>query len=189
MIIPYAHSTIVNYTSFSVLAATLYSYYVNHGLLTYSLACLYISTVLYWRFLHHSALMRHIDMFMALYNIAVISLYYSAWYCCGYRGVWVKSISFSGCIYIVNNYIFYRQTNQLDYDYQPALTNVDGRMVPVYQYFSLAYTFPDTYQRDQAYKWNTIVHSLALHILPAATWIYCVYNSNYYGAFIYYDGI
>lgn len=186
MIIPYEHSKIVNYSSLMTLTCTIYSYITNHGYLTYTLAGLYLSTILYWRFLHHSSVMRHIDMFMALYNIAIISVYYSKWYCCGYRQVWLYSIGFSGCIYLINDTIMHCQTNQLWYNYQPAL-NDDG--IPVYKYFSLAYTFPGTYQREQCYRWNTIIHAFALHFLPAATWMYCVYNSNYYGSFIYYNEI
>ena len=168
----------VMWSAQSQLVCAFVSLFTHQGLLTYGLFALYASSMLYWGPLHDCEWMRDIDITFVTSNILAISIYYSKWFCCGYRPVWLYGITGCGLVYAFNECVFYLQTNQLHAEYQPAKPQI-------YKYFTSAYTFPGTYQRQRCLEINMIVHCMFLHVMPAIIWLYCVYNSNYYIQFYY----
>ncbi len=85
-----------------ILLPWLASVATNQGFLSYTIFLLYLTTYLYWGVFNNSSLMRAIDMFTAIGNISLITWHYSYGFCSGYRTVWIRSISFSGVVYIAN---------------------------------------------------------------------------------------
>ena len=89
-------------TGQTILIPWVISIVTNQGLLSYTIFLLYLTTVLYWGVYNKSVVMRAVDMATALGNIGLITWNNSFWFCCGYRKLWIRSISLSMIVYIVN---------------------------------------------------------------------------------------
>lgn len=92
-------------TGQTILIPWVISIATSQGLLSYTIFLLYLTTFLYWGVYNNSVVMRTIDMATALGNIGLITWHNSFWFCCGYRKLWIRSISFSMIVYVLNETI------------------------------------------------------------------------------------
>ena len=119
--------------------------------------------MLYWRKIYKQGIIKTLDM-LAVLNL-IVSFYYTGLpnFTPMCQHAWISSIAISSIAHGINAYIFYHQTTNNKWIMKPGC----------YYYFSLAYTLPNTRERELCYYYSTSVHCMFLHVLCNSISIYC----------------
>jgi hypothetical protein len=180
--VPQYISRVGVYTGQMFLLCFVTSVYYNFSIVS-SLALLatYFMTIIHWYKLRHTGIIKDLDR-AAILNL-VVSFYYTGItkFCPMCQRAWITTMAINIIVYVINNHIFYCQTNanrgQIILKDPP-----EGRdpqiclsiMKPgCYSYFSLAYTMPNTRERELCYYYNSYVHCLFLHVISGTVSVYC----------------
>ena len=164
LLIPQHISKIGLYTGQTLLISFVVSIYYNYSIIcSIALLTTYITTMLYWRKIYKQGIIKTLDMLSVL-NL-IVSFYYTGLpnFTPMCQHAWISSIAISGIAFGINAYIFYHQTTNNKWIMKPGF----------YSYFSLAYTLPNTRERELCYYYSTIVHCMFLHVLCNSISIYC----------------
>ena len=141
---------------------TYYYGYHLQGILDFSL---YLTSIAHWRKIKHAGIERKIDiccLYVTLGNATYVSFCMPYFYTC----VWIISLLGASLVFYVNEKLFYNQV------FQKGVTISEP-----FHYFSVAYTKPDTLERELAYYRNVITHGIGLHVWLNLASIYCIVHN------------
>jgi len=77
------------------------------------------------------------------------------------------------CVNCVNETLHYYQINEKVY--LPEIKKEDQTQYHPFHYFSLRYTYPNTVERENAYKRSVFTHCLFVHLWMSISIMYYVY--------------
>jgi hypothetical protein len=94
--------------------------------------------------------------------------------------MWINVFLFVVTIGIINQTIFnfkivnvFKQSNN-DHDIKGGYQQEGLDNEKKFNYFTLDYTYPDTYEREEACFYSIIIHSCCIHLFPCLFGIYCI---------------
>ena len=164
------------YTTQLFLLTAICNYINGYRILTIIGLTLYIMSLLHWRKIQSTGLVKTLDVTTCIITINYITFNDSVYFCPLNRKLWFLSAFVSVVAYLTNKYIE-------GYQQFPKGCGYFAADEP-YRYFSLKYTWPNTLQRELSYKYATYVHIILLHVNLSCACIYGVvsspYCSNYY---------
>ncbi len=163
--VPQHISRVGVYTGHFFLLCFIASVYYNFPIITsVALFTTYSTTIMHWYKLRHSGIIKTLDI-ISIINL-ILTFYFNGIfkYCPNCQRAWISTMATNAVIYYINSSIFYYQT-------------VDNRgqiMKPgCYSYFSLAYTLPNSRERELCYYYNSYVHCVFLHVIAGTVSVYC----------------
>ena len=163
--IPQHISRVGVYTGHTFLIGGILSVYYNFPLIfSIALFTTYSTTITHWYKLRHSGIIKTLDI-AAIINL-VATFYFNGItrFCPNCQCAWISTTSSILVVYFINTHIFYYQTSQ----------NNSQIMKPgCYSYFSLAYTLPNSRERELCYYYNSYIHCIFLHVVSMSVSIYC----------------
>jgi hypothetical protein len=165
--VPQHISKIGVYTGHSFLLGGIIAVYHNFPIIfSVALFTTYSTTITHWYKLRHSGIIKKLDI-AAITNL-VFTFYFNGLerFCPMCQRAWLSTIVFIFIIYFINSHIFHYQT----VDDSGQIMKPGG-----YYYFSLAYTLPNTKERELSYYYNSYVHCGFLHLLSMTVSIYCTF--------------
>jgi hypothetical protein len=100
-----------------------------------------------------------------------------------YRKLWINIFLFVVTIAVINQTIFnfkivnvFKQSNNdhriNEEDGECGKEGLDNEKK--FNYFTLDYTYPDTYEREEACFYSIFIHCFCINILPCLFGIYCI---------------
>ena len=153
------------YTGHFFLLGSIVSVYYNFPMITsVALFTTYSTTIIHWYKLRHSGIIKTLDIF-SIINL-LLTFYFNGLnrFCPNCQRAWLSIVFTIFVVYFINSHIFYYQT----------IENRGEIMKPgKYSYFSLAYTLPNTRERELSYYYNSYIHCGFIHILSMSVSIYC----------------
>jgi hypothetical protein len=118
-----------------------------------------------------SKIVDHFFVFLVFAYVTYLSFKFTK----KYKMMWINIFLFVVTVGVINQTIFnfkivnvFNQTNN-DNDIKEGLYNEKK-----FNYFTLDYTYPDTYERELAGFYCIIIHSCCMHLLPCLFGIYCI---------------
>jgi hypothetical protein len=155
----------------------LLAYSKSQFMVAFVLGTLYITTILHWREPYKKGWIRKLDVTMVWTTFVVLS-----YYICFYINPAYHTHCFCHfCIVIFVNYVNetldYYQINEKVY--LPEIKEKEEDQVNVryhpFHSFSLRYTYPNTMERENAYKRSVFIHCAFVHLWMAISIMYFVY--------------
>ena len=163
--VPQYISRVGVYTGQMFLLCFVTSVYYNFSIISsIALLATYFMTITHWYKLRQTGIIKDLDR-AAILNL-IVSFYYTgiSKFCPMCQRAWITTMAINIIVYVINNHIFYYQTD----------ANRGQIMKPgCYSYFSLAYTMPNTRERELCYYYNSYIHCLFLHIISGTVSVYC----------------
>jgi len=173
------------YSSTIILIGSICAFFYNYKILSLLLFCLYISSYIYWSKPALMSISKIIDHFFVLV-IFVYVTYLSFNFTQKYRKLWINIFLFVVIVGIINQAIFnfkivnfFKQSNNDHHineedgeDREDKKEGLDNERK--FNYFTLDYTYPDTYEREEACFYSIFIHCCCIHILPCLFGIYCI---------------
>jgi hypothetical protein len=167
------------YSATFILIASIIVFLCNYKILSLLLFCLYITSYIYWSKPALMSISKIVDHFFVLL-VFVYLTYLSFNFTKKYRKLWINIFLIVVIFGIINQTIFnfkiinfFKQTNNdhyvKGYDEREGLDNEKK-----FNYFTLDYTYPNTYERELAGLYCIIIHSCCIHLLPCLFGIYCI---------------
>jgi hypothetical protein len=167
------------YSATVILIGSITAFFCNYKILSLLLFCLYISSYIYWSkpaLMSISKIIDHIFVLVVFIYVTYLSFNFTK----KYKMMWINIFLFVVTIGIINQTIFnfkivnvFKQSNNDHHlkrgDQQEGLDNEKK-----FNYFTLDYTYPDTYEREEACFYCIIIHCCCIHILPCLFGIYCI---------------
>ena len=164
------------YSEQLILLNAICNYIYGYKILTIIGLSLYTTSLLHWYKMKSTGLIKTLDVTMCVITINYITFNDSAYFCPLNRQLWFLSTFICIAAYLTNTYIG-------SYQQFPKGSRYFAGDEP-YRYFSLKYTWPNTLQRELAYKYATYVHIILLHVNLTCACTYGVFSSpscsNYY---------
>jgi hypothetical protein len=164
------------YSTQLFLLTAICNYIYDYNILTVIGITLYIISLLHWRKIKSTGLVKTLDVTTCFITMNYITFNDSLYFCPINRKLWFLSAFVSIVAYLINKYIEFYQQSYKGSNY--FLANEP------YRYFSLKYTWPNTLHRELSYKYSVFVHIILLHVNLSCACIYGVVSSpscsNYY---------
>jgi hypothetical protein len=157
------------YSAHLFLLNAICNYLYNYNWLAFIGLSLYITSLLHWYKIQYNGLFKTLDVATCIVTINSITFYDSTFFCPQNRLLWYLSAFLCIVTYLLNRYIEFYQVQCKGSRYFLA--------DEPYHYFLLKYTWPNTLQRELAYKYNVFVHILFLHVNLSCACIYGVVSS------------
>ena len=162
--VPHHISRIGVYTAHTFLLSSVVAYKKNMPVMSCMLLGLYTTSVLHWRRIKRHGWIRSLDMFMVATTITRMTLVDS--YRLQSRWIWLSAITTGIVAFYTNAKLTYNQIDK--YNNSIIAYSKDT----VHGWFSMAYTNPNTLEREMAYYRNVIIHCIFQHIIPNIAAIY-----------------
>jgi hypothetical protein len=167
------------YSATVILIGSITAFFCNYKILSLLLFCLYITSYIYWSKPALMSISKIIDHFFVLLVFVYVT-YLSFNFTKKYRKLWISIFLFLVTVGIINQTILnfkiinvFKQSNHDHYvkgdDEREGLDNEKK-----FNYFTLDYTYPNTYERELAGFYCIIIHSCCIHIFPCLFGIYCI---------------
>ena len=169
VLIPRHISRIGVYTCHIILFSSIISCMYKYYILSILESCLYLTSILHWRKIKHGGIERKLDVFCVILTLSHAT-YISLQMPLFYTSIWCINLTCSSIIYVKNEYLFFYQVLQF---YNKKIQNYNKS----FDYFSVEYTNPHTYEREMAYYRNVITHVVFLHIGLCLVSIYCIVHN------------
>ena len=168
--VPHHISRIGVYTAHTFLLSSAVAYKKNMPVMSCMLLGLYTTSVLHWRRIKRNGWIRYLDMFMVATTITRMTLVESYQFQ-SIRWMWLSTITTGLVAFYTNAKLTYNQIYR--YNNRTITYSTDV----VHGWFSMAYTNPNTMEREMAYYRNVIIHCIFQHIIPNVISIYAAFNS------------
>jgi len=91
-----------------------------------------------------------------------------------YTYLWLGALLTSSTIFYINEKLFYYQV--LQYNNKKIDKSIYKGDV-TFNYFSIEYTNPNTFEREVAYYRNVITHGIGLHVILSLSSMYCIIHN------------
>jgi hypothetical protein len=167
------------YSATMILIASIFSFLCNYKILSILLFSLYIASYIYWSKPAILSITKIVDHFFVLV-VFVYLTYLSLNFTKKYKKIWINVFLFAVIVGILNQTIFnfkiinFFKQNDNDHDIKVGEEKEGLDNEQQFNYFTLDYTYPHTYQREQACFYSIIIHCFCIHILPSLFGIYCI---------------
>ena len=159
-----------------ILAYQLEYYYV-----AVHLSFIYICSLLHWRCVYRTGLIKTIDTIIAFSFFIIFTLYDSARFY-EFRPMWISTALISTGMFTVNEVLLQYQV-LYPREMPEMIVYTDRRIRWIRNYFSLTYTKPNTAAREWAYYRSVYTHMLFVHFLPTIVCAFCGVATSKYGRF------
>lgn len=167
------------YSATFILIGSITAFLCNYKILSLLLFCLYITSYIYWSKPALMSISKIVDHFFVLL-VFVYLTYLSFNFTKKYKMMWINIFLFVVTIGIINQTIFnfkivnfFKQLN-IDHDLKDGDQQEGLDNEKKFNYFTLDYTYPDTYEREEACFYSIIIHCCCIHLLPCLFGIYCI---------------
>ena len=165
------------YSSTVILIGSITAFLYNYKILSLLLFCLYITSYIYWSKPSTMSIIKIIDHFF-VGAVFIYVTYLSFNFPKKYKMMWINIFLFVLIVAIINKTIFYfkvvdvfKQSNN-NYQREDEQEGLDNEKK--FNYFTLDYTYPNTYEREKAGFYCILIHCCCIHILPCLFGMYCV---------------
>jgi hypothetical protein len=167
------------YSATVILIGSITAFLYNYKILSIILFCLYISSYIYWSKPALMSVSKIVDHFFVAIFIGYVT-YLSLNLKNKFKRLSITIIIIILSIAVINQIIFnFKIVNffkQSDHDHhikgndeQEGLDNEHK-----FNYFTLDYTYPDTYEREEACFYSIIIHCSCIHLFPFLFGMYVI---------------
>jgi hypothetical protein len=150
------------------------SYSRNQRLVPFVIGLLYITTMLHWSAPYKKGWIRAIDITMVWSTFLTVGRYIYYNVDPAYHIHCIIHFFIVMCAHFVNETLYYYQITEKVY--LPEIKKEDQIVkYHPFHYFSLRYTYPNTIERENAYKRSIFTHCAFVHIWMSLSISYYVY--------------
>lgn len=163
--IPYNISKYGIYSGQAILVGFFVSCYYRHYYLSIILFILYLTTMHYWRKIHHFSILKCLDVVLAFSAAFLLTFRYCHYFTPLCKKIWIIFAFILCSIFFINEYIYYNKCINKEN------TKSDGSL------FSLKYVEENTLEREQEYYRAVLTHCALVHISPVFVYTFCCFSS------------
>ncbi len=164
------------YSSTFIIIEAIVAFFYNYNLLSVLLFCLYISSYIYWNKPAIMSISKLVDHFFVVLVLSYIT-YLTFSLTKKLRKIIFIFLFCIGTIGVINlilfNFKILKQSNN-NYNTKGIHEKEGLDNEKKFNYFTLDYTYPGTYEREEASRYNIFIHCCCIHILPCLIGIYCI---------------
>lgn len=142
-------------------------------LIASALIILHITTTLHWKEPYKKGWIRTIDITTVWTTFVILSYYIYYHVDPYYHTQCLLHFCFVIFIYVLNETLYYYQVTEKVY--LPEIKKEDQTQYHPFHYFSLRYTYPNTIERENAYKRSVFTHCVFVHLWMSISIMYYVY--------------
>ncbi len=163
------------FTAHLLLLITATSFYYEFYLLGALIACMYVTSLLHWRYPKKNSFFRYLDIFTVCAS-AICSTYTAFLFTTEIVIIWLAGVLMVILAYSVNAVLYYYQIDKPNriimemfkenpsYKYVPVNTHFSQQSL-FKRIFHLQPTYPETDDRQFAFRRSIIIHMVGVHML------------------------